>query len=105
MRYWAGECDFQDMQFVILPHVLRAYQPVEKCPGEFQPQIDFSKGYPVPWQLAFTDVSVPSHHTIDGVGYDAEVVLSHYYGDVVNPDRLVSERKWLNVPSLTKPPQ
>jgi hypothetical protein len=89
MRYWAGECDFNDMRFQVLPHVLRAYQPVAKCSGVFQPQLDYSKGFPSPWQLAFTDISVPSHHTINGVGFDGEIVLSHYYGDVDLPDRLV----------------
>jgi hypothetical protein len=100
MRYWAGECDFQAMKFEILPHVLRAYQPAEKCSGVVQPQIDFSKGFPAPWQLAFTDISVPSHHKIDGVGFDGEIVLSHFYGVPDNPDRLV-RLKSINMPPLT----
>lgn len=94
MRYWAGECDFKDMQFQILPHVLRAYQPEEKCSGTSQPQIDYSKGFPGPWILSFTDISVPSQHTIDGVSYDAEIVLSHIYGaDQI--DRLVRLQRTL----------
>ena len=64
------------MKFEIMPHVLRVYQP-DEC-GEW-PVIDFSKGFPVPWLLQFTDISVPSQHTQDGQRYHAEVVLSHVY--------------------------
>lgn len=89
MRYWAGECRFNDMEFEILPHVLRANQPSKNCSGAFQPQIDFSKGFPEPWLLSFTDISVPSQHTINGVRYDAEVMLNHHY-NIDKHDRLVS---------------
>lgn len=88
MRYWAGECKFGDLKFEILPHVLRAYQPDVPCKGDDPPQIDFSKGFPRPWELKFTDVSVPSQHVIDGKSYDAEVVLSHTYS-VNKYDRLI----------------
>jgi hypothetical protein len=98
MRYWAGECDFNEMRFEILPHVLRAYQPESNCPGSFQPQIDFSRGFPVQWLLAFTDISVPSQHTIEGISYDAEIVLSHTY-DMNATDRLVRVQR--NVAPLT----
>jgi len=76
------------MDFQILPHVLRAYQPRQKCSGDFQPGIDFSRGFPHPWLLSFTDISIPSQHVIDGKRYDAEVVLSHTYS-IENGDRLV----------------
>ena len=88
MRIWKGECRLAKLDFQILPHVLRAYQPERDCPGDYQPQIDFSRGYPFPWRLSFTDVSVPSHHMIDGKHYDAEVVLSHTYS-VNNDEKLV----------------
>ena len=88
MRYYAGECKFYKMDFQILPHVLRVYQPVEHCSGDFQPGIDFSRGYPEIWDLSFTDISFPSQHMIDGKRYDAEVVLSHTYS-VENGKRLV----------------
>lgn len=39
MRYWKGECRFNSLDFQILPHVLRAYQPENGCDGPFQPQI------------------------------------------------------------------
>jgi len=87
MRYWAGECRLSKMDFQILPHVLRAYQPTF-CPGEFQPSADFSRGFPDPWVLAFTDISVPAQHVIDGKHFAAEVVLSHTYS-IDQDDRLV----------------
>lgn len=87
MRYWAGKCRLSKMDFQILPHVLRAYQP-NSCPGEFQPSIDFSRGFPEPWLLSFTDISVPAQHVIDGKHFAAEVVLSHTYS-IDKSDRLV----------------
>lgn len=77
MRYWAGECELDEMDFQILPHVLRVYQAEKGCKCDYQPQIDFSKEFPDPWILAITDISVPSQHKIDGVQDEAEVVLSH----------------------------
>ena len=75
------------MKFQILPHVLRTYQP-NRCPGR-QPNIDFSMGFPYPWLLKFTDITIPSHHTQDGKRFDAEVVLSHVYSKN-NPKKMVS---------------
>lgn len=85
----SGECQLNHMDFEILPHTLRASQPKKNCTGDSQPQIDFSKGFPVPWILSFTDIHVPSQHTMGGKRYDAEVVLSHTY-TVEKHDRLVS---------------
>ncbi|GKY92772.1 hypothetical protein MPSEU_000247000 [Mayamaea pseudoterrestris] len=65
-----GQVDFQ-----ILPHVLRAYQP--NC--TVWPSADYSWGFPNPWLLRYTDVTVPSQHTIDGKRYSAEIILSHTY--------------------------
>ena len=87
MHHGPGQCSLAKFDFQILPHVLRAYLPA-KCPGEW-PWIDFSMGFPDPWQLRFTDISVPSQHVQDGVRYDAEVVLSHVYSKN-NPKKLVS---------------
>jgi hypothetical protein len=66
--------------------VLRAYQP-KSC--DSQPNIDFSRGFPDPWHLSFTDISVPSQHVQEGKRYDAEVVLSHVYSKN-RPNKLVS---------------
>jgi hypothetical protein len=79
MRYWAGECDFADMRFAVMPHTLRVYRPVGNCAGRYQPQLDFSRGFPAPWRYAFTDISVPSQHTIEGKQFAAEVIMSHAY--------------------------
>ena len=65
------------MRFEILPHVLRANQPDTPC--SYQPNIDFSFGFPDPWMLAYTDIVVPSLHRQDGKQYDGEVVMSHTY--------------------------
>ena len=70
-----------------MPHVLRVHQPDEPC--NEMPNIDFSRGFPDPWHLAFTDISVPAQHVLDGSRYDAEVVLSHVYSVSNRTDRLV----------------
>lgn len=90
MRIWLGNCQMNKLKFEILPHVLRAYQPEDDCPGNEQPSIDFSRGFPERWLLEFTDVHVPSQHTIEGEQFDAEITLSHTYEDVDKADRLVS---------------
>lgn len=89
MRFWAGECHFDDMHFEVLPHRLRAYRPEKDCTGESQPSLDFSRGFPVPWLLSFTDISVPSQHEMEGKHYDAEVTLSHTF-TVQKHDKQVS---------------
>lgn len=43
MKHRAGECRFENMDFRILPHVLRVYLPKLKC-GRQHPTIDFSRG-------------------------------------------------------------
>jgi hypothetical protein len=81
MRYWAGECAFANMTFEIMPHRLRVYRPKDPCSGQYQPQLDFSRGFPAPWLYAFTDISVPSQHTMEGTHFAAEVTLSHSYSE------------------------
>lgn len=82
-----GTCPFEEYRFEILPHVLRVYHKGEDTCG-VDPNIDFSMGFPNPWMLSFTDVSVPSQHTQNGRRYDAELVLSHVYSRDVE-DRLI----------------
>jgi carbonic anhydrase len=77
MNYVKGDCRFDTLDFEILPHVLRVYQPSHEQKCNVTPTIDFSMGFPYPWLLEFSDISVPSQHTQDGYRYDAEVVLSH----------------------------
>ncbi|KAL7567702.1 hypothetical protein ACA910_012039 [Epithemia clementina (nom. ined.)] len=76
MNYEPGNCRFGRMNFEILPHVLRAYQP-DYC--QVIPTIDYSMGFPDDWILEFTDIAVPSHHTIEGHRFSAEVIMSHVY--------------------------
>jgi hypothetical protein len=105
MNYYAGECKLNKMDFQVLPRALRVYQP-DNCGDGQQPGIDFSWGFPDPWHLTFTDISVPSQHMMDGKLYDAEVILSHVYS-VDQDDRLVSTNeketsatKTINQPNL-----
>lgn len=76
MNIVKGDCAFPELEFEILPHVLRVKQP-ETCAQNAE--IDFSRGFPIPWVLSFTDLSTPSQHVIDGERFDAELVLSHTY--------------------------
>jgi hypothetical protein len=87
MRYWAGQCDFDDMKFEVMAHTLRVYRPDQKCPGPDQPQVDFSQAAAA-WSFAFTDVSVPSQHTVGGKRFAAEMILSHAYTGKKNGKRV-----------------
>ena len=42
-------------------------------------RIDFSKGFSHWWYLSHTDIHTPSEHTQEGVRYDAEIQLHHFY--------------------------
>ena len=69
----------------ILPHALRAYQPI--C--SVLPAIDFSFGFPEPWLLRYTDITIPSQHTLDGKRFHAEIILSHTYSNRTAEDKLI----------------
>ena len=88
MNFVKGNCRFGRMKFRILPHVLRAYQP-DYC--QVEPNIDYSMGFPDPWMLKFTDITVPSHHSIEGHQFSAEIFLSHVYS-ARKPNKLVSKK-------------
>ena len=98
MLHDSGTCELRKMSFSIEQHALRAYQPM-LADGTIdctEPStIDFSMGFPNPWNLVFTDIKVPSEHTQDGKRYDAEVQLAHIYS-VDKEDKLV-RHKWLRV--------
>jgi hypothetical protein len=96
MRYWSGECDFDRMKFEVLPHALRVYRPDRSCPGRHQPQMDFSRGFPVPWKYSFTDISVPSQHELEGRRYAAEVILAHTYSARIET-KLVRSTRLLSI--------
>ncbi|KAL3922274.1 MAG: hypothetical protein SGILL_002293, partial [Bacillariaceae sp.] len=42
-------------------------------------RIDYSKGFSQWWHLSHIDIHTPSEHTQDGVRYDAEIQLQHFY--------------------------
>lgn len=82
MGFMRGNCGFQESTFSIERHGLRAHQPMiqpnaSSCSS--QATIDFSAGFPDPWNMSFTEVKVPSEHVQDGKQYGAEVVMSHVY--------------------------
>jgi hypothetical protein len=80
------------LSFTIERHSLRTYQPLDwdgNSIYQYAANIDFSMGFPDPWHLLFTDVKVPSEHTQDGKGYDAEIVLVHEYSNKEQNEKLV----------------
>jgi hypothetical protein len=87
MYFQRGSCNFDDLRFEILPHVLRVRQPAIPC--SHPPNIDYSFGFPDPWMLTYTDIAIPSLHRQEGRQYDAEVIMSHVYS-VDNDEKKVS---------------
>jgi len=99
MKYRDGACAWNDLvdnddsmhrnNFLIDRHALQILQPVdddgvlqcfnETLGGRIYPKLDYSKGFPDWWNLHHTEISVPSEHTQEGVRYDAEVTLAHFY--------------------------
>jgi hypothetical protein len=53
------------------------------CPiqgrGPRFPRADFSKGFSKWWYLSHVDIHVPSEHTQNGLRFDAEVQMQHFY--------------------------
>lgn len=53
------------------------------CPisgrGPRFPRMDFSKGFSEYWYLSHVDIQVPSEHTQNGIRFDAEVQMKHFY--------------------------
>jgi hypothetical protein len=105
MKYEDSFCTLDQLEdaeaFTIERHALRISQPIEtfdnieddndglvdgvrlKCRisgrGSRFGRIDFSKGFSEWWYLSHIDVRVPSEHTQEGVRYDAEIQLAHFY--------------------------
>lgn len=42
-------------------------------------RIDYSKGFSQWWHLSHIDIHTPSEHTQDGIRYDGEIQLQHFY--------------------------
>lgn len=100
MEYLDGTCTWNNLKathaFSIERHALRIGQPLERMPndggpssfrlnctspkGERKfPRIDFAKGFSEFFFLSHTEIKVPSEHTQDGIRYDAEVQLPHFF--------------------------
>ena len=107
MKYFEGACKWDDLvdnahsihrnNFLIRRHALQILQPVDdggvlQCVdnnllgrinetdhGRVYPRLDVSKGFPKYFLLAHTEISVPSQHTQEGIRYDAEVSMAHFY--------------------------
>ena len=105
MKYEDSFCDLDQLvdadAFTIERHALRISQPIEvynnftmdldgvtdgvrsMClktgRGSRFGRIDFSKGFSHWWFLSHTDIHTPSEHTQEGVRYDAEIQLHHFY--------------------------
>eukprot|EP00536_Pseudo-nitzschia_multiseries_P002986 jgi/Psemu1/236253/estExt_Genewise1.C_420092 len=105
MKYEDSFCSMDELiaadAFTIERHALRISQPISvyddfsedidglpdgvrlQCRkegyGSRFGRIDFSKGFSHWWHLSHTDIHTPSEHTQDGVRYDAEIQLHHFY--------------------------
>lgn len=105
MKYEDSFCSMDQLinadAFTIERHALRISQPIEvyddflqdldgvpdgvrlMCTKEGRGsrfgRIDFSKGFSHWWHLSHTDIHTPSEHTQEGVRYDAEIQLHHFY--------------------------
>ncbi len=105
MKYEDSFCSLDQLidadAFTIERHALRISQPIEvyddfffdtdgvqdgvrlNCVieglGSRFGRIDFSKGFSQWWHLSHIDIHTPSEHTQEGVRYDAEIQLHHFY--------------------------
>ena len=90
MQYRDDTCKWDDMKnaFSIERHALQIHIPTtdngeiacqRKDGSRNFPRLDYSKGFPDWWWLQRTDITLPSHHTQEGVQYAAEVTLAHFY--------------------------
>jgi len=105
MKYEDSYCSMDQLidadAFTIERHALRISQPIEvyddllldldgvpdgvrlgcrlEGKGSRFGRIDFSKGFSHWWHLSHTDIHTPSEHTQEGVRYDAEIQLHHFY--------------------------
>ena len=105
MKYEDSYCTLDQLQqsdaFTIERHALRIAQPISvyddfnqdldgvrdgvrlncRIPGKGSRfgRIDYSKGFSEWWHLSHIDVHVPSEHAQDGVRYDGEIQLQHFY--------------------------
>lgn len=105
MKYEDSYCTWDQLidsdAFTIERHALRITQPITvyddfdedkdgvkdgvhldcRIPGRGSRfgRIDFSKSFSQWWYLSHTDIHSPSEHTQNGIRYDAEIQLHHFY--------------------------
>lgn len=105
MKYEDSFCSLDQLEdadaFTIERHALRIAQPISvfdnfaedldgvpdgvklECrqPGRGSRfgRIDYSKGFSHWWHLSHIDIHTPSEHWQDGVQYDGEIQLKHFY--------------------------
>jgi len=105
MKYEDSYCTLDQLEdsdaFTIERHALRITQPISvfddfrddkdgvldgvklECRiegrGSRFGRIDYSKGFSQWWHLSHIDIHTPSEHTQDGVRYDGEIQLQHFY--------------------------
>mmetsp|Transcript_260 Transcript_260/g.575 ORF Transcript_260/g.575 Transcript_260/m.575 type:complete len:592 (-) Transcript_260:193-1968(-) len=105
MKYEDSYCTIDQLEnsdaFTIERHALRIAQPITvydsrqddmdgvpdgvklECRiegrGSRFGRIDYSKGFSQWWHLSHIDIHTPSEHTQDGVRYDGEIQLQHFY--------------------------
>lgn len=105
MKYEDSYCTMDHLEdadaFTIERHALRISQPISVYDNFGQDQdgvkdgvklecriegkgsrfgkIDYSKGFSQWWHLSHIDIHTPSEHTQDGVRYDGEIQLQHFY--------------------------
>lgn len=105
MKYEDSYCTLDQLEnsdaFTIERHALRITQPISVF-DDFQDdkdgvrdgvklncriegrgsrfgRIDYSKGFSQWWHLSHIDIHTPSEHTQDGIRYDGEIQLQHFY--------------------------
>lgn len=105
MKYEDSYCKLDQLEdsdaFTIERHALRITQPISvfddfrddkdgvvdgvkldcriEGRGSRFGRIDYSKGFSQWWHLSHIDIHTPSEHTQDGVRYDGEIQLQHFY--------------------------
>ncbi|KAG7343373.1 Eukaryotic-type carbonic anhydrase [Nitzschia inconspicua] len=105
MKYEDSFCTWDQLiqadAFTIERHALRISQPITvfdnlnddtdgvrdgvtlncRIPGRGSRfgRIDYSKGFSHWWHLSHIDIHTPSEHTQNGIRYDAEIQLQHFY--------------------------
>jgi hypothetical protein len=117
MQYHDSSCTFDmldDMDaFTIERHGLRISQPFEQLDdgtyriacrvsgvGGRTGKIDFSRFTSEWWNLAHTEIHVPSEHTQNGKRYDAEIEMAHFYAVATQGDGDGDHTREVRVPGL-----